>query len=55
MAVLLSGKTISDEVVVMVASDKGMSYWKTYTVVIEFSAEGYRWRREGDGLPELVE
>lgn len=27
-----------------------------YTVVIEFSdVEGYRWRREGDGLPELVE
>ncbi|ROP37436.1 hypothetical protein [Saccharothrix texasensis] len=58
-AVLPPGQSISIKPMFGLAEDGvfyGMVVKSTYTVVIEFSdVEGYRWRREGDGLPELVE
>ncbi|GAA3858903.1 hypothetical protein GCM10022243_25730 [Saccharothrix violaceirubra] len=54
-AVLPPGKRVFVEAVVMAGAKEGISEWLGYTVVIEFSTEEYRWRREGDGLPGLVE
>jgi hypothetical protein len=54
-AVLPPGKPVFVKAEVAAGSKEGISDWLDYTVVIEFSTEEYRWRREGDGLPDRVE